>query len=55
MCGKLVVADGFEATDTAGCLAAYADVDVVAVESDAGNLKLTVADDFVVAEALTAT
>jgi 2-C-methyl-D-erythritol 4-phosphate cytidylyltransferase len=46
-------ADGFEATDTAGCLAAYADVAVVAVESDAGNLKLTVADDFLVAEALT--
>ncbi len=47
--------DGFEATDTAGCLAAYGEVDVVAVESDAGNLKLTVADDFVVAEALSAT
>ena len=46
-------ADGFEATDTAGCLAAYADVAVVAVESDAGNLKLTVADDLLVAEALT--
>ncbi len=45
-------ADGFEATDTAGCLAAYADVAVVTVESDAGNLKLTVADDFLVAEAL---
>ncbi len=42
-------ADGFEATDTAGCLATYGDVDVVAVESDAGNLKLTVADDFLVA------
>jgi len=48
-------ADGFEATDTAGCLAAYGAVAVVAVPSDAGNLKLTVADDFVVAEALTAT
>ena len=46
-------ADGFEATDTAGCLAAYAEVAVVAVESDAGNLKLTVADDLLVAEALT--
>jgi len=45
-------ADGFEATDTAGCLAAYAEVAVVAVGSDAGNLKLTVADDFLVAEAL---
>jgi 2-C-methyl-D-erythritol 4-phosphate cytidylyltransferase len=48
-------ADGFEATDTAGCLAAYAQVAVVAVESDAGNLKLTVAGDFLVAEVLTAT
>jgi 2-C-methyl-D-erythritol 4-phosphate cytidylyltransferase len=48
-------ADGFEATDTAGCLAAYAEVAVVAVESDAGNLKLTIADDFLVAEALTGT
>jgi 2-C-methyl-D-erythritol 4-phosphate cytidylyltransferase len=48
-------ADGFEATDTAGCLAAYADVAVVAVESDAGNLKLTVADDFLVAETLIVT
>jgi 2-C-methyl-D-erythritol 4-phosphate cytidylyltransferase len=47
-------ADGFEATDTAGCLAAYGVGSVVAVESDARNLKLTVADDFVVAEALTA-
>ncbi len=45
-------ADGFEATDTAGCLAAYAEVAVVAVGSEAGNLKLTVADDFLVAEAL---
>jgi 2-C-methyl-D-erythritol 4-phosphate cytidylyltransferase len=48
-------ADGFEATDTAGCLAAYGEVAVVAVGSDGGNLKLTVADDFVVAEALSGT
>jgi 2-C-methyl-D-erythritol 4-phosphate cytidylyltransferase len=48
-------ADGFEATDTAGCLAAYGGVTIVAVESDAGNLKLTVADDFVVAEGISAT
>jgi 2-C-methyl-D-erythritol 4-phosphate cytidylyltransferase len=47
-------ADGFEATDTAGCLAAYADVAIGAVESDAGNLKVTVADDLRVAEALSA-
>jgi 2-C-methyl-D-erythritol 4-phosphate cytidylyltransferase len=45
-------ADGFEATDTAGCLAAYAEVAVVAVTSDTGNLKLTVSDDFLVAKAL---
>jgi 2-C-methyl-D-erythritol 4-phosphate cytidylyltransferase len=46
--------DGFEATDTAGCLAEYADVVIGAVESDAGNLKVTVPDDFLVAEALSA-
>jgi 2-C-methyl-D-erythritol 4-phosphate cytidylyltransferase len=51
-------ADGFEATDTAGCLAAYpaahGQVVVAAVESGAGNLKLTVAEDFRLAEALLA-
>ncbi len=47
-------ADGFEATDTAGCLAAYADVAIGAVESGPGNLKVTVADDLRVAEALSA-
>jgi 2-C-methyl-D-erythritol 4-phosphate cytidylyltransferase len=46
--------DGFEATDTAGCLAAYAKVTIGAVESDAGNLKLTIAEDFRVAEAVSA-
>ena len=46
--------DGFEATDTAGCLAAYGDVVIGAVESDAGNLKVTVPDDLLVAEALSA-
>lgn len=45
-------ADGFEATDTAGILAAYTDLEIAAVESDEGNLKLTVADDFAAAEAL---
>ncbi len=45
--------DGFEATDTAGCLAAYGDLTVAAVESDEGNLKLTVAADLRVAAALT--
>lgn len=47
-------ADGFEATDTAGCLAAYSHVVIGAVESDAANLKVTVADDFAVAEAFRA-
>jgi 2-C-methyl-D-erythritol 4-phosphate cytidylyltransferase len=47
-------ADGFEATDTAGILAAYTDLAVVAVDSGEQNPKLTVADDFVVAGALIA-
>lgn len=51
---RAAAADGFEATDTAAILAAYSDVTVVAVVSDERNAKLTVADDFVVAEALTA-
>jgi 2-C-methyl-D-erythritol 4-phosphate cytidylyltransferase len=46
--------DGFEATDTAGILARYADLEVAAVDSPSANLKLTVAEDFVVAEALMA-
>jgi 2-C-methyl-D-erythritol 4-phosphate cytidylyltransferase len=45
-------ADGFEATDTAGILARYADLPVAAVDSDESNLKITVASDLVVAEAL---
>ncbi len=51
---RAAAADGFEATDTAGCLAAYADLEISAVESDAGNLKVTVTDDLRVAEALSA-
>jgi 2-C-methyl-D-erythritol 4-phosphate cytidylyltransferase len=49
---RAAAADGFEATDTAGCLAAYGDVVIGAVESAAGNLKVTLADDIRVAEAL---
>jgi 2-C-methyl-D-erythritol 4-phosphate cytidylyltransferase len=49
---RSALADGFEATDTAGCLAAYAEVAIGAVESDTGNLKVTVADDFRAAVAL---
>jgi 2-C-methyl-D-erythritol 4-phosphate cytidylyltransferase len=51
---RAALADGFEATDTAGCLTAYSDLVIGAVGSDAGNLKVTVADDFRVAEALSA-
>jgi 2-C-methyl-D-erythritol 4-phosphate cytidylyltransferase len=47
-------ADGFEATDTAGILTAYTALAVAAVDSDEGNLKLTVAEDFRLAEALSA-
>ena len=46
-------AEGFEATDTAAILARYTDLPVAAVDSDEGNLKITVAADRVVAEALT--
>jgi 2-C-methyl-D-erythritol 4-phosphate cytidylyltransferase len=49
---RLAEADGFAATDTAGCLAHYADLPIAAVESTAANLKLTVADDFTLAGAL---
>jgi 2-C-methyl-D-erythritol 4-phosphate cytidylyltransferase len=45
-------ADGFRATDTAGCLARYSDLPIAAVESTSGNLKVTVAEDVRVAEAL---
>ena len=43
---------GFESTDTAGCLASYAEVTIGAIESGPDNLKVTVADDVRVAEAL---
>jgi 2-C-methyl-D-erythritol 4-phosphate cytidylyltransferase len=51
---RAAAGDGFEATDTAGCLAAYGDLAIGAVESGPGNLKVTVAADFLVAEALSA-
>jgi 2-C-methyl-D-erythritol 4-phosphate cytidylyltransferase len=51
---RAAAADGFEATDTAGILAAYTELCVAAVDSTAGNLKLTLAGDFAVAEALIA-
>lgn len=49
---RAAAADGFEATDTAGIMAAYTDLPVAAVDSDATNLKLTVAEDFEIAETL---
>jgi 2-C-methyl-D-erythritol 4-phosphate cytidylyltransferase len=49
---RQAAAEGFEATDTAGILARYTDLPVAAVDSDEGNLKITVAADLVVAEAL---
>ena len=49
---RAAAAAGFEATDTAGILAAYADLTVAAVDSTERNLKLTVAGDVAVAEAL---
>ncbi|MGC4110552.1 MAG: 2-C-methyl-D-erythritol 4-phosphate cytidylyltransferase [Nocardioides sp.] len=49
---RAAAAEGVEATDTAGVLAAFSDMSVAAVESTAANLKLTVADDFAMAEAL---
>jgi len=51
---RAAAADGFEATDTAAIVAAYAGLPIAAVPSDDTNAKLTVADDFVLAEALTA-
>lgn len=41
--------DGFEGTDTAGCVAAYADLAVAAVPSSALNLKVTFPEDVALA------
>lgn len=38
-------ADGFDATDTAGCWARYSDLPVVAVPSTPANLKITFPED----------
>jgi 2-C-methyl-D-erythritol 4-phosphate cytidylyltransferase len=51
---RAAAADGLEATDTAGIVAAYSALSVAAIDSDAANLKLTVAEDFTAAEALLA-
>jgi 2-C-methyl-D-erythritol 4-phosphate cytidylyltransferase len=47
--------DGFEGTDTAACVAAYADVPVVAVPSTSLNLKVTFPEDVVLVAELSAT
>lgn len=44
--------DGFEATDTAGCLERYAAVRVAAVPSGPGNLKITFPEDLGLATSL---
>jgi len=45
-------ADGFTGTDTASCLERYADVQIAAVPSSAGNLKVTFPEDVALAEGL---
>ena len=44
--------DGFEGTDTAACVSAYADVPVVAVPSTSLNLKVTFPEDVALAAEL---
>jgi 2-C-methyl-D-erythritol 4-phosphate cytidylyltransferase len=44
--------DGFTGTDTASCLERYTDVDITAVPSGPGNLKITFPDDLALAETL---
>ena len=46
-------AEGFQATDTAGCMARYGALPVAAVDGSARNLKITFPEDVGVAEALT--
>jgi 2-C-methyl-D-erythritol 4-phosphate cytidylyltransferase len=41
--------DGFEGTDTAACVSAYADVPVAAVPGSALNLKVTFPEDVALA------
>jgi 2-C-methyl-D-erythritol 4-phosphate cytidylyltransferase len=45
-------ADGFEATDTAACLAAYSEVRIAAVPGSALNLKVTFVEDLATVAAL---
>ena len=46
---RAAAADGFEGTDTAACVAAYADLAVAAVPSTALNLKVTFPEDVALA------
>ncbi len=46
---RAAASDGFEGTDTAACIAAYADVTVAAVPSTALNLKITFPEDVALA------
>ncbi|MFL6060105.1 MAG: 2-C-methyl-D-erythritol 4-phosphate cytidylyltransferase [Marmoricola sp.] len=45
-------AEGFTGTDTAACLERYSEVRVHAVDGEAGNLKVTFAEDLALAEEL---
>jgi 2-C-methyl-D-erythritol 4-phosphate cytidylyltransferase len=44
--------DGFTGTDTAACVEAYTDLEVAVVPGEPGNLKITFADDLLIAERL---
>jgi 2-C-methyl-D-erythritol 4-phosphate cytidylyltransferase len=46
---RMAADDGFEATDTAGCVAAYREVAVAAVEGSPLNLKVTFPEDVALA------
>ncbi len=49
---RAAAVDGFEGTDTAGCVAAYRDTVIAAVPSTALNLKVTFPEDVALAVAL---
>src|SRR6266536_1132471 len=44
--------DGFAGTDTAACIERYTDLEVAVVPGEPGNLKITFADDLLIAERL---
>jgi 2-C-methyl-D-erythritol 4-phosphate cytidylyltransferase len=44
--------DGFAGTDTAACVERYTDLEVAVVPGEPGNLKITFADDLLIAERL---